>query len=394
MAPPNVTNEAEAADLLSRLVGIPSVAPGVEGGTGEGAMSDAVAEFARGTGADVERQEALPRRYNVLCTLPAERGAPGLLLEAHMDTVALGPMRNGHRPWLDAQGRLHGRGACDTKGSLAAMLLTLQWAARQRTRPCRLVVAATVDEEVSGGGADALGKSGLAVHSAVVGEPTSLEIVRAHRGVANWRLTTLGTAAHTSMPEIGDNAIYRMAKVITVLREEFARRLQERTHPLTGPSTFSVGQIQAGTSPNVVPDRCVLQFDRRGIPGETVDALQAEIEEVLDAARRRDPGLRLELEGPLVCLEPVDTPEQAPIVRALGAACRSVTGRLAITGAPYASDAAALSKAGIPSVLCGPGDIVYGHSADEWVPVSEVVQAARIYAETWLRFPEVAAQAA
>ena len=169
-----VTTEREAAELLSRLVATPSVTPGVEGGTGEGAVADLVEEFARSIGAQVTRQEVYPGRDNVICTIAPDAPGPHLLLEAHMDTVALGPMTDGHQPRMDADGRLHGRGSCDTKGSLAGMLLALQWAAGVSDPAGPLTVAAAVDEETGSAGAKALPESGLRVDGAVVGEPTSL----------------------------------------------------------------------------------------------------------------------------------------------------------------------------------------------------------------------------
>ena len=381
-----VTTDREAAELLSRLVATPSVTPGVEDGTGEGAMSDLVEEYARSIGAQVSRQEVFPGRENVICTIAPDAPGPHLLLEAHMDTVALGPMTNGHQPYMDDQGRLHGRGSCDTKGSLAAMLLALRWAAGVSEPAGPLTVAAAVDEETGSAGAKALPESGLRVDGAIVGEPTSLEVVRSHRGGRYWQLITHGTAAHSSTPELGDNAILRMADVLQVLREEFSRRLAKRTHPLVGSSSFSVGIIKAGTSFNMVPDRCEAIIERRQIPGESVADVESELDEVLEIARRRHPDLRVELLSPVVFGDVLDTPADAPIVRVARDAVADVCGTANVIGVSYGSDAATLAAAGIPSVLCGPGDIAYAHSADEFVPIAEVVQAAAIYARVWERF--------
>ena len=382
-----VTTATEATELLSRLVAIPSVTPGIENGAGEAAMADAVESLAGECGAEVERQEVLPGRFNVICSLPADTDAPHLILEAHMDTVALGPMSAGHRPYVDGDGRLHGRGACDTKGSLAAMLLAFRWTAARDERPARLTLVASVDEETGSAGAKAFAATRPAADGAVVGEPTSLDIVRVHRGGAFWRLVTRGTAAHSSTPERGVNAIYAMVDFLSLLREEYERRLARRAHPMAGPSTFSVGTIRAGSSFNMIPDRCEVVLDRRHTPGETGHEVDAELREILDLARDRFPELQIDIGDPVIFADVLDVPASAPIVRALRAACDEVTGRARVAGAPYGSDAAILTAGGIPSVLCGPGDIAYAHSADEWVPVGAVVQAAQIYAETWLRFP-------
>ena len=378
-------SEQEAIELLTDLVRTPSVSPEVPGGTGESAVAAKVAAYAESCGAEVVYQEALPGRANVVGTLEADAGAPVLMLEAHMDTVALGAMTRGHEPWLDATGLLHGRGACDTKGSLAAMLLTLRRVSRESVRPCTLVLAATVDEEAGSTGADTLAASSVTADGAIVGEPTSLDIVRAHRGGRFWKISTAGISAHSSRPDLGDNAIYHMADVIRVLREEFTRRLVGRRHPLCGDSTFSAGRIRAGTSFNVVPDHCELIFDRRFLPTERLEDVDAELDEVLGIARERFPGLQVEA-VPEVVAGSLDTLEDAGVVRALIAACEAVTGRAAIAGAPYGSDAAALAAVGIPSVLCGPGDIAVAHSQDEWVPIAEVVQASEVYYAAWHHF--------
>ena len=348
-----ITTDAEANDLLSTLVAIPSVAPGAAGGTGEAAMADTVEAFARATGAHVTRQKVLPGRENVICSVGADLSAPCLLLEAHMDTVALGSMTDGHEPRVDAEARLHGRGACDTKGSLA--------------------------------------RSGIRAAGAIVGEPTSLDVVRVHRGDGHWRIATFGTAAHSSTPELGDNAIFRMADVLQVIREEFDRRLTARVHPLAGASSFSVNTIDAGTSINVVPDRCELIMERRRIPGESPADVLGELEEVLEIARRRHPGLRVEIVDSVASGEVLDTPEDSPIVEVTRGAVTDVCGTARVIGVSYGSDAATLATAGIPSVLCGPGDIAYAHTADEFVPLTEVVQAAEIYARAWMRFADVEA---
>ncbi|MBM4438053.1 MAG: M20/M25/M40 family metallo-hydrolase, partial [Actinobacteria bacterium] len=279
-----VTTDTAAVELLSELIRIPSMAPGVEQGVGDGAVAAAVEAFGRANQAAVERQPVLPGRDNVLLSTRAEPGAAVLLIEAHMDTVALGPMTNGLKPWVDDRGCLHGRGACDTKGSLAAALLALQWAVQHPLPHCRLTVCAAVDEEVGGAGARTMAGADRRIDGVIVGEPTHLELVRAHRGGAAWWLSTVGTAGHTSQPELGDNAIYRMADVLQVLREEYPRVLAAKRHPLTGPSTFAVGRIEAGLSGslNMIPARCTLYVERRPNPGETVDSLIDEFEGLMD----------------------------------------------------------------------------------------------------------------
>ena len=392
-----VTSCAAAVELLSELVSIPSMARGVEEGTGDQAVADAVERFGHACGAEVERQPVGNGDSNVLISVAADAGSPTFVLEAHMDTVALGPMTDGLEPRVDGEGRLHGRGACDTKGSLAAQLLAMQWAVKQSQRPCRLTVCAAVGEETSGKGARALAASASKrrIDGVVVGEPTSLEAVRAHRGGVIWDVTTLGRAAHTSHPELGDNAITRMMQLLQVVNEEYPRLLAPKTHPLTGPSTYSIRSIGGGLtgSPNMVPDRCTMRLERRWNPGESLAEVAAEFKEIVAIARRRHPGLCVEYEFPRQGGRCLDTPESSSLVQALRLGCEAVLGSATITGAPYGSDATALVRAGIPAVLFGPGDIRHAHSPDEFVPVSEVVAAAQVLAETWLHFADEVAKA-
>jgi len=387
-----VTSNEAAVKLLSELISIPSMARGVEDGTGDQAVADAVEKFGRACGAEVERQPVGGGDSNVLVSVPADADAPTLVFEAHMDTVALGPMTNGLEPWVDPEDRLHGRGACDTKGSLAMQLLALQWAVRQPRAPCRLVVCAAVGEESSGLGARALAASNAdrTIDGAIVGEPTSLEVVRAHRWGVVWDVFTRGTAAHTSHPHLGDNAITRMTQLIEVIHQEYPRLLASKVHPLIGPSTYSIRSIQGGLtgSPNMVPDSCTLHMERRCNPDERPEDVEADFNEILDIARQRHPGLRVESEFPQRDWFGLDTPESSAVVQSLRRGCDTVLGSATVTGAPYGSDAVSLSQVGIPSVLFGPGDIRHAHSPDEFVPVAEVVTGAQILAETWMHFAD------
>lgn len=367
--------------LLSDLVAIESVNPAYPGGGGEAAVADYVADHCRRLGLDVTRQTVLPGRDNVLAALRTPGAAGALLFEAHTDTVGLDAMgERALRPEV-REGRMYGRGACDTKASLAAMLVALEALQERRDElGVDVLLLAAVDEEHQFRGVLSFLDAGHAVHAAVVGEPTDLRVVVAHKGCVRWRLTARGRAAHSSRPEEGVNAIDRMADVLLALRERLQPRLRGRDHPLTGGPTLSVGRIWGGTGVNVVPDACTVEVDRRVIPGEDPLGALAEVDALLDELRSGDPTLGVEREPPFVVDWPLATPPDASIVRAVGAACRDMRLDPTPIGVAYGTDASKLwALGGIPSVVLGPGSISRAHTADEFVPVEEVVASAGLY---------------
>jgi len=308
-----------------------------------------------------------------------------------MDPVTLEPMPDALVPRLSG-GRLFGRGTCDTKGSLAAMLYALKLLKEHAAgQHASVLLAATIDEEVAFRGVLALVEAGLAAHAAIVGEPTSLVPVIAHKGCVRWRIRTHGRAAHTSKAQEGNNAIYQMVEVIRCLREILEPRLAQRIHPLAGTPTLCVSVIHGGLQVNMVPQECAIEIDRRTVPGETQAQVLAEVDQALDEVRGREPTFAIEREAPSVVDWPLDTPADSAIARAGLAACCAIRGSAALGAVPYGSDGSKLSVlGGIPAIVLGPGDIAQAHTADEWVPVTEVVQAAEIYAQAAVELGQAA----
>jgi acetylornithine deacetylase len=374
--------ENEITGLLSDLVAIESVNPALKGGQrGESAVADYVAQYLRRLGIAAEFQTVMAGRANVLGRMPGS-SASGLILEAHMDTVTLEPMPEALTPVLRG-GRLYGRGACDTKSSLAAMLYALKLLQEHAGgRHVSVLLAATVDEEVAYRGVLALVNSHPPATAAIVGEPTGLMPVIAHKGVVRFRIRTRGTAAHSSRPAEGNNAIYQMVEVIGSLRASLEPQLAQRAHRLTGAPTLCVSVIHGGLQVNMVPPECVIEIDRRTVPGETHAQVLAEVDAVLDAVRLRDPAYAIDREEPTIADYALETAPDSAIARAALAACRAIRGAGELGAVPYGSDASKLSELGrIPSIVLGPGDIAQAHTADEWVSIDEVARAAEIYAQ-------------
>lgn len=365
-----------ALDLLKEMVAIPSMNPmgrfAAEPPYCEKEMAAFTADAMRKAGLDVEVYDVEPNRPNVVGWFDAHAERT-VMLEAHMDTVHADGMEVDPFSAKVENGRLYGRGACDTKGSLAAFISAVSIAARKNAAlPFNIIVAAAADEEAGFTGAQALIARGLKADMAVVGEPTQLHIVRAHKGVIRWKLATSGRAAHSAYPSRGRNAIYSMARILARLEDHADALSRMAPHPLLGVPSLSVGTIAGGQVVNIVPDRCTIEIDRRTLPGETEA-------QVLSMAREALAGLGdWTFEPPFLSVEGIDVPEDAPIVRRLSSAIEEVTGSAVVEAAHYATDAGHYNLAGIPSIVFGPGDIAQAHTSGEYLEIDQLERAVEI----------------
>jgi len=354
-------------EIASELVRIPSVNP--DGGdpgtdqTGEAACAEWVARFLHECGAEVSLREVLPGRPNVVGRFPSKNsGAPRILFAPHLDTVSVSGMTVDPFGGEIREGRLWGRGASDTKGPMASML----WALREARGfladlPYEIWFAGLVGEEAGQHGAKALAEEER-FDFVMAGEPTSLDAVHAHKGSCWLHLKARGRAVHASRPEEGENAIYQITAAIDCLRREVAPILAEKTDPVLGKSTLSVGTISGGSKVNIVPDFCECSVDMRLVPG--VDT--AFVSQILQA---RVPSLEISLHRS----EPLWTDPSHPIIQILGGlGSRPV-------GAPWFCDAAVFAAKGCPSIAIGPGSINQAHTADEFIEIEELRRGGRFF---------------
>lgn len=369
-------------ELLAELVRTPSVNP--MGRTdipphlcGEGRVADVWERHLRALGVTVERQQVAPGRDNLLVRYTPPTPAPfTLLFEAHTDTVPVDGMTVEPFAADVRDGKLYGRGACDVKAGGVAMFGAFRRLVAERPPGSAAVVLAfCVDEEHTFHGVQHLMRSGVRADFAVVAEPTRLNIVRQHKGVVRWKLHTTGVACHSSAPERGVSAVYRMAKVLAAV-EEYAKRLQATTaHPQLGPATLSVGLIEGGVSPNTVPDACSIHLDRRLLPGESGSEAIEDVTRFVTGWPGVDFPIRItpSLDCPAL---PADGGDE--FVTRLGEAIDGVVGKHEIHAVPYGTDASTVRQAGVPAVVFGPGDIAQAHTKDEWVELAQVEQAAEV----------------
>jgi acetylornithine deacetylase len=355
-------SSSRLTELAAELVRIDSVNPGlVPGAAGEGEIARFVADWLADAGLEVDVEEVAPGRPNVVGRARGHGGGPTLLLNAHMDTVGYEGMDTPLEPVVE-DGRLYGRGAYDMKGSLAAIMVAGAEVAQAGLRG-DVLVAAVADEEVFSLGAEAAARA-YPAHAAIVAEPTELRLVVAHKGFVWMEVETEGRAAHGSRPDLGDDAIVAMGRVLTGLGALAEALLDNPSHPLLGSGSVHASVIQGGVELSTYPESCVLGLERRTVPGETVELVERQIREIAAEAEVRTTFIR----------EPFEVSRGEPVVQAL----LRVAGGPEVAGVPFWADSAVFSAAGIPTVVFGPGG-EGAHAQVEWVDLDDLERCKDVY---------------
>ncbi|MGO9107673.1 MAG: M20 family metallopeptidase [Thermoguttaceae bacterium] len=398
----------DTVEILCELVAIPSVNPmGRHDLTsvGEARLTEYLTARLTALGLFVQRQTIAPMRENLLARLDGdtrpECGGGLILLDAHQDTVPADNMTI--EPWSPTvrEGRLYGRGACDVKGGMAAIIAAVARLAAERPAGMpTILLSCPIDEEYHLSGVRALtaawheGKEPAAPRlpdAAIVAEPTGLDVIVAHKGIIRWFCHTRGRAAHSSEPARGDNAVFKMAQVVTAI-ERYAREVlaMRPGHALCGPYTLNVGTIQGGTSVNIVPERCTIEIEIRVPPGGDPQRARNELIEYLagETDSPASPGGEASLMHEAPYMEgPALSDEINPaLAERLTSTVREITGGCRRRGVSYGTHAAFYSNLGIPAVVFGPGAIEQAHTADEWISLDQLQQAGEIlyrFIKTW-----------
>jgi len=397
-------------DLLQKLLAIPSINPvfgsSEPGWVGEARLTDFLEKWVAEQGWRWLRQEVHPGRDNLVALISGAPGSsrnPVTLWEVHQDTVGVVGMRVEPFGGKEAHGRIHGRGACDVKGGLAAMLAAL---AQSKDKQGTIILALTVNEECGFTGAKALCRLWTTEHAsdllpiegeekvsgtlpieelcelrpdrAIVAEPTDFAVVVTHKGIVRWRCHTRGLAAHSSQPQHGKNAIYAMTDVIHAIREFDREVLAHRgADCLCGRPTVSVNTIQGGTGANVVPDHAMIDIDHRLMPGEVPSDARQELIEFI--AKRMATDAVVEHEPPWnqsLGMQAAGNRAWAEEVARLASFAGSTS---EIVGVPYGTDAWVFASQGIPTVVIGPGSIAQAHTDDEWIAVAELERGVEVF---------------
>ncbi len=366
---------------LREMVAIPSVNPmGREdlpaAIVGEQRVAEFVANELARLGLDVSLVGS-PGRQSVLAEASVGPDAETIVVASHLDTVPVDGMQIDPFDPVIRDERLYGRGSCDTKSGMAALLEAVARVHERGSLRRNLIVVGEADEEHRSAGAydilAALG--GRRPDWAIATEPTGLRLIHAHKGVVHARVRAHGRACHSSDPSAGRNAIVLLARAILAI-EASAAVFLERPHPDLGPATLSIGVVRGGHAPNIVPDDAWLWVDRRTLPSEGHASVQRELEAVLAQAG---------LEGEVVidsCREekpPLGNVSDSVPVRAAGQALASLGLPAGVATVAFGTDAGVFSREGIASVVIGPGSIELAHTANEFVPIGEVETMARIF---------------
>ena len=400
-------SDDEIIALARKLISIPSHhdVPGKEK-----EVADFLAAFLADQGLDCTIQPVDGERGNVIATLPRTGGGSSsggsggggdsssgrkLLFNGHLDTVP--PYRMTVDPFAGEikDGMLYGRGTVDMKGPIAAMLMAMIGLHRAGVHLAGdLVFTGVLGEEGASEGTERLILDGIKADGAIVGEPSNFEYAMGHRGLEWLEIEVTGKTAHGGIPDKGINAIVKAARLVSLIDQRIPPALRERFHPAMGPSVMNFGKMEGGTQPSTVADRCIIQIDRRYIPGETVQGVIAEYQALIDELAAGDPDFKAVIRRmPSNMMEhfdhvPMATPEGADIVIAVQAAIRAVTGaEPSITTRRGWTDAGLLGGvAGIPTVVCGPGDISSSHTADEHIPLASLLKGVDLYLMAAIEF--------
>ncbi len=377
---------SDVCTLLQDLIRIPSVNPDDSPGTdqtGEADIADYVRDFLEGIGYQVSLETIKPGRPNLIARAPSESGQgkrPRILLGPHLDTVGVGGMTIDPFSGDLLDGKIHGRGSSDTKGPMAAMLQALSNCRDiLPTLPYAIDFVGFMGEESSQWGSRQFAKHHAADYEfALIGEPTSLDIVHVTKGSLWATLNATGKAAHSSQPERGENAILNLTRALQTLNRYLVPKLATFRHPVLGFSTLNIGTISGGSRANIVPDHACAQIDIRTTPSlySHGGALKA-VSEFIH-----------EHELPLSIVKPHENPPMEvsvdhPWVKRLTTIFKDSERTTTATpvGAPWFSDAAHLTNAGLPAICIGPGSIDQAHTKDEFIKVEDLKNGEFFFTE-------------
>jgi len=373
-------------ELLQELVQIPSVNPQGDPGTphiGEGMIAQFIGDYMVKLGLDVELQFAEKDRPNVIGRLRSEDPQHHILLGPHLDTVSVGGMTIDPFSGKLENGRIWGRGACDTKGPMASMLIAMQNLISKKRIPKHTDIwfSGLMGEESGNDGIEFLMESdffvskGVRINFGIAGEPTDMKIVHRHKGALWIRIRTRGRSCHASRPDLGENAILKMRHAIDYCAEELPKITSQWKDPVLGDSTFNITTIRGGSKVNIIPDLCEIEIDHRSLPQESHSDLVEKIQRALP-----------ECEVEVISDRPgLDTPAENDYIQKLTSILSkqspSESRASFLIGAPWFADCSLMAKGGIPSIAFGPGSIQQAHTKDEYIEVNELEKGVVVFEE-------------
>ncbi len=373
----------DVVSIASNMVRIPSYSL-LE--NSESAVASYIHEFLSAEGITTQLTEAEPGRFNVTGVLKGTGQGRSLMLCGHMDTVPAYGMSDPFSGRVE-DGKLYGRGSCDMKGPLAAMLAAFIGIKRSGTTLLGdLIFAGVIDEEQKGKGIEHLAKHGPFVDAAVIGEPTDMRLALGHKGLEWLKIDVFGKKVHGGSMNKGINAIAMASRLIARIYGQYTPILKKRKHPVLGHPTINVGKIEGGDQPSTVPGLCTLEVDRRWIPEESIEQVYDELLAIIDKLHRQDPKFNAEINrffstGEILPHKPFCTEESDPLVQSANRALRQSRYQIRKpTVFPAWSDAGVLAAyTQAKCIIMGPGDLTLAHTSEEYIETKALEQAAKFY---------------
>ena len=383
----------EVISVLKDLVSIGSVNPDIEKGHGEIDVAKYIAEYCEKAGLKVETQDVADGRFNVIATLKGSQPGKTLMLNGHMDTVGIRNMSiDPFKPFIE-NGRFHGRGASDMKGSIAAMMVASKALSESgASMKGNLVISTVAGEEYDNAGTKKMiddPRYARIADAVIVGEPTSLTLAIAHKGFALTEFTIRGRASHGSVPEAGIDAIEKTARIVLAI-EALKREYAAKKHALLGSPKIHTSIIKGGREWSVIPDQCTLKVEARTIPKHEAKEVHRDLNRIIHRLASKDRDLKASV-NLLYSGKSLETSKNDPLVLGLESAFTRIKKRKPkLVGMPYYTEASLFAEAlRVPACLMGAGDIRQAHAADEYVRVNEVHELSMIYAEAAQGFGRV-----
>lgn len=377
--------KTEVVNLLKELIAIPSINPmGMQIKNDddyyEGRAGRYIENYIKKDNIESIKQKVYPDRYNVGGIVRKGKKYPTIIFLSHLDTVDFDREKGNLLNPIEKDGFIYGRGAADAKGGMAAMLVALKYARGNIDKINKnVIVMGVVDEEYQYKGILKLLDDPITKKAdmGVVGEPTSCDIVYGLKGAARWEIEVKGKSCHSSEPEKGINAIYRMAEIVRCLKRYHNEELAKIIDTDLGRATLNVGVISGGTAVNIVPGSCEVTIDRRLLVGEDPDKARKTVTEYL----KRQPEIDFDfISHPLFTSDPAEKiGKDSVIVNIAKRACEELNIAPTIKTVSYSGDQSRMLRGGIPAIMLGPGNVSVAHTDHECVRIDELKSALDIY---------------
>lgn len=386
----NLISEDEIIGIAKKLV---SIEGHKDTKDKESKVADYIKEVLTSEDIETSLEEIEENRPNIYGYIRGEEDEVELMFNGHIDTI---PGFQMDYPPFDPfvkDGKLYGRGSVDMKGALAAMISALIAVKRSgQALKKTAMFAGVIDEEECSKGTEYIIKQGLKPKMAVIGEPTDLNVCVVHKGMEWIEVTFKGRATHGSRPHEGINAIYAAAEFIKLIGDELEPKIEERKFDLVGSGTINVGVVHGGDDPNIVPDKCTVQIDRRWLPNETLESVHGEIEEMAQRAVDNIGGTYKQRAMREFTASMINTPHNIeinhPLVQEALASVEFITGegKKPIAFTAWSDGALLSNNIGTECIVLGPGNINQAHANDEYCSVNQIIQATYIYIDLIKKF--------